>query len=286
MSKTTKNSENKPTGYLLSRKWFAFCLENPARVTPNHSALYLWFIELNNRMGWAFEFAAPSDYCMAAVGMKSYNTYSKTLKELIEFGFVEVIKPSVNQFTACIITLSNFNGAPYEALDRALIGHRLVHAPEQDISNEQAKEDISKHLNSKQSTNTNTAPAAFSDFNEKKLDELNPKESHQPLSAGLKNLKKTEHQVVLPWTDPEFSATWQRWKEYRKAEKKDNYKSVDGENSALKRLDELANGNEQAAIKIINYSMAQGYKGLFPITDLSPGKKVKAKEDYSKFQKP
>jgi hypothetical protein len=195
-------TENKPTGYEYSRKWFAFCLENPAKVNPNHSALFYWLVELNNQLGWAAEFAAPSIFSMAAIGMKSYNTYSKTLKELVEFGFVRVVRPSVNQYTACIIALSNFDGAQYEALEWALNGHRREHLPKQLKGMEQSKEDISKvqTLNNKVQTlnNTNTEPSACVDLDEKRLGEL--KDNAKPVRE-----KKASEKMIPPTID-EFIA--------------------------------------------------------------------------------
>ena len=43
------------TGYELSRKWFDFAFEKKEAKTQ-HTALYLWIIELNNRLGWKVEF--------------------------------------------------------------------------------------------------------------------------------------------------------------------------------------------------------------------------------------
>ena len=36
-------------GYGTNRKWFDFAFENPDMVTPTHTALFFWLVELNNQ---------------------------------------------------------------------------------------------------------------------------------------------------------------------------------------------------------------------------------------------
>ncbi len=108
-------------GYL--RQWFDFAFEHQGTVTGNHTAIYCWFIEQNNRLGWAKEFGAPRDQTMAAAGISSYNTYKKCFNDLIDWGFVKLVKKSKNQYIANIIALSKFDKAKYKALDKALVQH-------------------------------------------------------------------------------------------------------------------------------------------------------------------
>jgi hypothetical protein len=117
------NENKKLTGYHYQKAWFDFAFENPDVVSPSHTAMYLWFVELNNRMGWAEKFASPASQTMAAIGLKSYNTYKKVMNELIGFGFIKVVTASSNQYTACIIALSNIDKAQYKALDKAVTKH-------------------------------------------------------------------------------------------------------------------------------------------------------------------
>lgn len=131
------------SGYALSRSWFDFAFENYDKVTPNHTAMIMWFIELNNRMGWASKFASPASQTMTALGLKSYNTYKKTFDDLVNWKFVKVIKESKNQWSACVIALSNFDKAQYKALDKAL----ATHGTKQSESTEQSTDSITKLLN-------------------------------------------------------------------------------------------------------------------------------------------
>lgn len=110
-------------GYELSRKWFDFAFENPSKISPNHGILYFFCIEHCNRLGWKKEFGLPTTMAKEAIGIRSYNTYIKTLNDLIDWGFINLIEKSKNQYSSNIIALSNFNKATNKALDKAFIKH-------------------------------------------------------------------------------------------------------------------------------------------------------------------
>lgn len=97
---------NKPSGYNYSRVWFDFALYNPAAVTGNHTALYLWLVELNNRLKWLDSFGLTYREGMDGMSCKSRTTYNKCFKHLIEWGFVKIVKKSRNQYEANIIAIS------------------------------------------------------------------------------------------------------------------------------------------------------------------------------------
>jgi hypothetical protein len=58
---------------------------------------------------------------------------------------------------------------------------------------------------------------------------------------------------------------WLKWKEFKKAEFNFNYKSDISESAAKKELMELSENNEEIAIKIIEQSIAKGWKGFFKL---------------------
>lgn len=109
--------------YDLSRKFVDFSFENPSKIKPNHYALYFFAIEHCNRLGWKKEFGLPTTMTMEAIGIRSYNTYSVTFNDLVDFGFFNLVQRSTNQYSANIIALSNFNKALDKALDKAFIKH-------------------------------------------------------------------------------------------------------------------------------------------------------------------
>lgn len=105
------NSTSKLTGYKLHKAWFSFAINNPEQVTPLQGILYLYCVELCNSLGWPKTFGLPAAIAMAATGIKSYNTYAKAFKELIRIGAIRLISKSLNQYSANIIALSDFNEA-------------------------------------------------------------------------------------------------------------------------------------------------------------------------------
>jgi hypothetical protein len=136
-------------GYELSRNFFDFCFENPEKVKPNHVALYFFAIEHCNRLGWKEKFGLPTEMAKDAIGINSYNTYSKTLSDLIEWGFIILVQKSVNQYSSNIVAISKFDKALDKALDKAMIKHDT----KQRDSTIQSIDSIDKHITSKQVNN-------------------------------------------------------------------------------------------------------------------------------------
>lgn len=124
--------------YNLSRNWFNWSFENPDIVKPNHIALYFFCIEHCNRLGWKEKFGLPTSMAMEAIGIKSYNTYKKTLDEIVSFGFIQMIETSKNQYSSNIIALSKKAKAFDKALDKALIKHTTKHMSKQSESTQQS----------------------------------------------------------------------------------------------------------------------------------------------------
>jgi hypothetical protein len=111
------------TGYELSKDWFDFCFENPEKVNPNHIAMYFFIIEHCNRLGWKEKFGLPMEMTKNAIGIKNYRTYSKTFNDLVEWGFIQVLQKSVNQYSANIIALVRNTKASTKALSKAIQKH-------------------------------------------------------------------------------------------------------------------------------------------------------------------
>jgi hypothetical protein len=148
-------------GYELSRNWFDWCFENPEKINPNHSALYFFCIEHCNRLGWKEKFGLPTTMAKEAIGIRSYNTYIKTLNQLVEFGFIKMVDKSKNQYSSNIIALSENNKALNKALDKALIKHKT----KQRESTQQSIDSIDKQLtiNNKQDNNIEERKLKFAE---------------------------------------------------------------------------------------------------------------------------
>lgn len=116
------------TGYELSRNWFDWCFDNPEKISPNHTAIYFFALEHQNRLGGKEKFGFPSQMTMEALGIKKHQTYIKYFNDLIEWGFIKLIQKSTNQYSANIISINKTantkNGkATGKALDKAFIKH-------------------------------------------------------------------------------------------------------------------------------------------------------------------
>ena len=71
--------------------------------------------------------------------------------------------------------------------------------------------------------------------------------------------------VVMPWQTNSFSEIWGIWCKFRTTElRKPKYKEM-GEQAALKKLSEMAGGDEATAHKIIEQSIANAWQGLFEL---------------------
>jgi hypothetical protein len=82
---------------------------------------------------------------------------------------------------------------------------------------------------------------------------------------------KVKEQIELPFVSEFFGEIWNAWKDYKKKEFKFTYKTNQSELAALSELTKLSNGQENIAIKIINQSMANGWKGLFNLKEDAKG---------------
>jgi len=159
----------------LSRKWFNYGFDNPDKIKPIHSAIYFFAIEHCNRLGWKKKFGFPSQMVMEAIGVKNWRTYSKGLNDLVEFGFIEMIEISKNQYSSNIIAIVKNTKAPTKSLDKALQKHSTKQC--------QSIVSITKQYNNKQETSEHYTHETFNDWF---------KECREYL--GLKyNVKKLSH---------------------------------------------------------------------------------------------
>lgn len=135
-------------GYELSRNWFNWCFENTEKISPNHTALYFFCIEHCNRMGWKEKFGLPTTMAKEAIGIKSYNTYKKTLDDLVSWGFIIMHEYSKNQYSSNIVALLKFDKALNKALDKAIVKHLTT----QSESTGESNSSIDKQDNNKPKT--------------------------------------------------------------------------------------------------------------------------------------
>lgn len=215
--------------YILYRSFFDWCFENPQKVSPNHVAIYCFSIEHCNRLGWKKNFGLPTTMVMEAVGIKSYNTYSKAFNDLVEFGFITLVEKSKNQYSANIIALSKFNKALDKALDKAMIKHNA----KQVQSTRQSIDSINKQLNNKQLNNLTNIQLEELDFSS--------------------------------FDNSEISNVWLEWLNFKKEQFSQEYKNPNSNQKALNSLCKLSKGKSEIARMIVDQSISNLYKGLFEL---------------------
>ena len=224
------------TGYELSRQWFDFAFENPEKINPNHTAMYFFAIEHCNRLGWKKKFGFPSTMVMEAMGVKSYNTYKKTLDDLVDWGFFIMVEKSKNQYSSNIIALSKNNKALDKALDKALSKH--------DAKQSESKESINKQTNKEQVTNNYMQFVDFwNEVNDCNLRMTDTKRtqikarlntySEEELKTSIRNRSKDD------WINGEgkkFKTNWDSfWRNDEKAERYLNFSDNEPTQQELER---------------------------------------------------
>jgi hypothetical protein len=78
--------------------------------------------------------------------------------------------------------------------------------------------------------------------------------------------KKLPENVINPFSDA-FLETWDLWKRFKKEEFSFQYKGVISEQVALMNLKIVSNNDEETAVMIIQQSIGERWKGLFPLID-------------------
>ena len=162
--------------YELSRNWFNWCFENPEKISPNHTAMYFFIIEHCNRLGWKEKFGLPMEMTKDAIGIKNYRTFTNTLNDLIEWGFITLLQKSKNQYSSNVIAIAKNTKANTKALDKAMQTHSqkqvhdtvCINKPDNNITIEQINNILSFD--------------EFWDLYDKKSDKKKCKEKYEKLS--------------------------------------------------------------------------------------------------------
>jgi biotin operon repressor len=104
---------------------------------------------------------------------------------------------------------------------------------------------------------------------------------------------KPKIEIVMPWESDEFADAWRQWKEYKRIEKRFKFKSPNTEQTALHKIYQDAEGNEQLAIYAIGASIAAGWTGLIVSRDIrrefhakhQPSGEIEFTAEYLQFLK-
>lgn len=89
------------------------------------------------------------------------------------------------------------------------------------------------------------------------------KSSSKKIEDRSKKIEEEKEVVVYPYNSKQFLNTWSNWKIYKAKEFKFNYRTLQSEQAALKKLVNESD-NESHAVESIEAAMANGWKGIYP----------------------
>lgn len=190
--------------YELSRNFCDWAFNNPDKIKPIHYAIYYFSIEHCNRLGWKDKFGLPSQMVMEAIGVKNWRTYSAGLNDLVEYGFIEMVEVSKNQYSSNIVAIVKNTKAPTKALDKALQKHSTKHS--------QSTVSIDKQLNNKQETIEHRKKSfaeiliPFVDIYGKDM----IREFYDYWSETTLNNKKMKYELEKTWSTERRLKTWSK----------------------------------------------------------------------------
>lgn len=239
---------NQVNTFDLSRVWFEYVSEN-INIKPVHTHLYFFIINKWNILFWKKQIGIPTEHTMQSLNIRSYKTYINALNDLEDFGFITFIERSRNQNTSNIIEVVNNTKAESNPNTKALI-----------------KAGIQSEYQSEYQINDSI---------------------DKPINKELINYKTNkQEEIKFPFGDEDFLKMWKIWKDYKKKEFNFKYKSSASEQGALKQLAKTANNNKETAIKILEQSISNGWKGFFELKNQKNDKQNselgKVAQEYAK----
>jgi hypothetical protein len=155
----------------------------------------------------------------------------------------DVVKSIINDFDLFV-----FDGETFGSLS---VQKRI---DERDSKSVKARESAHKRWTNANAMQTQCDSNAIK---ERKVKEINEKK--------VNKVKETKETVVMPFESIKFIKYWEIWLEYKKEQYNFTYKSVVMKQAALNDLVKLSKGLEENAIKIIEQSLAKGWKGFFEL---------------------
>ena len=87
----------------------------------------------------------------------------------------------------------------------------------------------------------------------------------QPVQQSKGKERKENKTIITNSFSEDFLNDWKIWLNYKKANFKFEYKTIESEQIAFNSLYKLSNQNQNTAREIIHQSIANGYKGLFEL---------------------
>ena len=84
-----------------------------------------------------------------------------------------------------------------------------------------------------------------------------------------REMKSTNHGIMMPWPGDEFANSWKNWKQYLHAQHGQEFRYGQAEEHALRNLWEMADGDVVKGLELLEYNMTKRHKHIFRINDAS-----------------
>ena len=110
-------SNTKRNGYHLQHQFDAWKIHNQGEYKSTHVALFTSLISLNNKLKWVENFGVPRDTTKMQSGITNNASYTKALEDLNDWGLINIVQRSKNQFTATVICLVFDLNVSYKEID-------------------------------------------------------------------------------------------------------------------------------------------------------------------------
>lgn len=126
--------------YQIVKNCFDFASSNH-QFGYQHISLYLYLVNLCNKLQWDLKFGVPTDVTIHSLSM-GYKTYKKCLFDLESLGALKIVEFSSNQYTSLVIELNIW------------FGDASVKCPKHDQSTTKARPKHDQHNNTINTNNT------------------------------------------------------------------------------------------------------------------------------------
>ena len=203
--------------------YWRWASENTEKVNPTTTSMYFYILSVANELNWRQSFGLSSTQIMNGIGIATYKTYKKHFDQLVQFGLIQVVKESKNQFTCNVLALVNFTIAPTKA--------RPKHLPKQDQStthNHKTYKTIKDYkdlLDNKGYFQNEKLKQTFLDFIQTRIDsKKKPTEKAvELLVKKLGELSNKNPELAIRIIENSIESSWQSFFAIKKELPKDNH---------------------------------------------------------------
>lgn len=93
----------------------------------------------------------------------------------------------------------------------------------------------------------------------------NAKQMLKTKKANVSNIDKIREDKIIEYKDKRIEEAWKKWIDYKFSQFKFKYRNVKSEQTAVNEFMLLCDNDFDSAIKIVDQSIANGWKGLFAL---------------------